>query len=201
MSAVCSVSELAIGCSLKVTKRACECDRSDPKVHSPNIAESALLEFPPAGKASSNGFEKCAGMTTAIDTNVIIALWQTDDALNLLAESMLERTGARSQLVIAAPVFAELMAAPGRNVDLLEDFFRETGIRIDWDLDERVWRMAGAAFQAFAMRRRRSGQPEPRRILTDFLIGAHALRFGYRLLTFDRKLYSIAFPGLALVTA
>ncbi len=143
-------------------------------------------------------------MTTAIDTNVIIALWQTDDAFNTLAESMLERTGARGQLVIAAPVFAELMAAPGRaapgrNVDLLEDFFRETGIRIDWVLDERAWRMAGAAFQAYAMRRRRSGEPAPRRILADFLIGAHALRFGYHLLTFDRKLYPTAYPELILV--
>ena len=138
-------------------------------------------------------------MTTAIDTNVIIALWQTDDAFNTLAESMLERTGARSQLVIAAPVFAELMAAPGRNVNLLEDFFRETGIRIDWVLDERVWRMAGAAFQAYAMRRRRAGERPPRRILADFLIGAHALRFGYRLLTFDRKLYPTVYPELLLV--
>ncbi len=138
-------------------------------------------------------------MTTAIDTNVIIALWQTDGAFNTLAESMLERTADRSRLVIAAPVFAELMAAPERDMNRLEDFFRETGIRIDWVLDERVWRMAGAAFQAYTMRRRRSGEPAPRRILADFLIGAHAVRFGYRLLTFDRKLYPTAFPELLLV--
>ncbi len=188
-----------IGFFLRATKRACECDVSELKVHSLNIAASELPGFRPAGKELSDGFERCGGMTTAIDTNVIIALWQTDDAFNTLAESMLERIGARSQLVIAAPVFAELMAAPGRNVDLLEDFFRETGIRIDWVLDERAWRMAGAAFQAYAMRRRRMGEPPPRRIPADFLIGAHALRFGYHLLTFDRKLYPTAYPELILV--
>jgi predicted nucleic acid-binding protein len=39
----------------------------------------------------------------------------------------------------------------------------------------------------------------PRRILADFLIGAHACERGYRLLTLDDRLYRAAFPDLALV--
>ncbi len=138
-------------------------------------------------------------MTTAIDTNVIIALWQTESSFNGLAESILDQTAAKGRLVIAAPVFAELMAEPGRDVNLLDRFLLETAIQVDWLLDEKVWRIAGAAFQSYTKRRRRASEVGPRRILADFLIGAHALRFGYRLLTFDNKLYRAAFPELMIV--
>ena len=46
-----------------------------------------------------------------------------------------------------ATVVAELMAAPSRSESFLDSFFRETGINIDWALDESVWRTAGRAFQ------------------------------------------------------
>jgi hypothetical protein len=49
-------------------------------------------------------------MTTAIDTNVLVAFWKTDDALNTLAKSALDAALGRGRLVIAAPVFAELLA-------------------------------------------------------------------------------------------
>src|ERR1022692_4697224 len=72
-------------------------------------------------------------------------------------------------------VFAELMAAPGRSESFLDSFFEETGISIDWALDESVWRTAGRAFQGYVARRRKQRDAGPRRILADFLIGAHAL--------------------------
>ena len=50
-------------------------------------------------------------MTTAIDTNVIVALWANDPALSLAAETALEAAFHRGSLVVAAPVFAELIAA------------------------------------------------------------------------------------------
>jgi predicted nucleic acid-binding protein len=37
-----------------------------------------------------------------------------------------------------------------------------------------------------------------RRILTDFLIGAHAFVNGYKLLTLDARVYEAAFPRLAI---
>ena len=40
----------------------------------------------------------------------------------------------------------------------------------------------------------------PRRNLADFLIGAHALRRGYRLLTLSTRIYRSAFPRLTLVS-
>jgi predicted nucleic-acid-binding protein len=47
-------------------------------------------------------------MTTAIDTNILVALWNEDDFLNTLARSALDDAFGRGGLVIAAPVFAEL---------------------------------------------------------------------------------------------
>ena len=138
-------------------------------------------------------------MNTAIDSNILVALWNQDDALNTLARSALDDALARGSLVIAAPVFAELLAAPSRNEDFLDSFCRDTGISIDWDLDEATWRAAGRAFGIYATRGRKPRQPAQRRILADFLIGAHALRNGFRLLTLDARLYRAAFPRLALV--
>jgi len=138
-------------------------------------------------------------MTTAIDTNVIVALWESEPQVSARAQASLDRSFEHGRLVIAAPVFAELMAAPGRNEAFVDSFVRRTGISIDWILDEKIWRIAGTAFQRYAARRRSHGGPGPRRILTDFLIGAHALRHGYTLLTADQRWYDAAFPELVLL--
>lgn len=139
-------------------------------------------------------------MTTAVDTNVIVALWNADDALNSLARTALDKALDRGNLVIAAPVFAELLAAPLRNEAFLDSFCRETGISVDWNLNEPIWRLAGHTFRQYAERRRKQGDSGARRILADFLIGAHAQQNGYRLLTLDDRLYRAAFPRLAIVT-
>lgn len=139
-------------------------------------------------------------MTTAIDTNILIALWNEDDSLNSLARSALDAALGRGELVIAAPVFAELLAAPSRNEVFLDSFCRDTGISVDWNLNEAIWRAAGRAFQLYVTRRRKQNDSGPRRILADFLIGAHAVQNGVRLLTLDDRLYRAAFPRLALVS-
>ena len=110
-------------------------------------------------------------------------------------------SGVPDASVVVGDIFAhtELMAAPGRDVVFLDAFFVDTGIRIDWNLDETVWRLAGEAYQAYAARRRKYEDHGPRRILADFVIGAHALRFGCRLLTLDSKLYRASFPKLVLL--
>ena len=137
-------------------------------------------------------------MTTAIDTNVIVSLWDRDSSLNSAAQGALDAALARGGLVAAAPVFAELMACPGRDETFLKTFFREACIVIDWNLDEAIWRAAGEAFQAYAARRRRHGATGPRRILADFVIGAHALRKAHALVTLDDRFYRSAFPGLEI---
>lgn len=138
-------------------------------------------------------------MTTSVDTNVIVALWDRDPALSTAAQKALDDALMRGPLVLGAPVFAELMAAPGRSERFLNQFCKDTGLMVEFDLDEEIWRAAGRAFQAYAGRRRKQRDPGPRRILADFLIGAHAQQRGYHLLTLDGQLYRASFPGLTVI--
>jgi predicted nucleic acid-binding protein len=137
-------------------------------------------------------------MVTAIDSNVLVALWDPDDSLNFDAQRSLDDAQSRGALVIAAPVFAELVAFPARGAAFVDEFLNDTGIVVEWDLDEGIWRLAAEAFKKYATRRRRHHVSGPRRLLADFLIGAHAQKRGYRLLTLDDDLYPAAFPGLVL---
>lgn len=71
---------------------------------------------------------------------------------------------------------------------------------MEWELSERICRTAGEALQSYAPRRRKQKAAEPRRILADFLIGAHALVNSYRLLTLDAQIYQASFPRLAVTS-
>ena len=139
-------------------------------------------------------------MITAIDTNVVVALWDKDPTLSFPAQTALEAAFNRGNLMVATPVFAELLAAPDQTERFVGSFLEETGIAVDWDLGEAAWRSAGRAFQAYAERRRKQRDAGGRRILADFLIGAHAQTRGYRLLTLDERLYKVAFPALTIET-
>jgi predicted nucleic acid-binding protein len=66
-------------------------------------------------------------VATALDSNVIIALWDKDPALNMAAQNALDAAFHRGTLVAAALVLAELIAAPGRNEAFVNSFFEETG--------------------------------------------------------------------------
>ena len=140
-------------------------------------------------------------MTTALDTNVVVALWDRDDAWNTVARSALQSAQARGKLVISAVVFAELLAFPRRREAFVDAFLTDTGIHVEWLIHESIWRSAGTAFQNYAKRRQRQGANGPRRLLADFLIGAHALEKNYPLLTFDDGIYRAAFPGLTIVNS
>ena len=138
-------------------------------------------------------------MTSAVDTNVLVALWDPDDTLNSAAQAALDAAFARGTLVISGAVFAELLAFPSRTERFLNQFLNDTGIIVDWSTDETIWRAAGKSFQKYANRRRKQRSGEPRRILADFLIGAHAFEKGYSLLTLDDGIYRAAFPKLHIV--
>src|ERR1700694_3639638 len=102
-------------------------------------------------------------MSTAIDSNVLIALWNEDDSLNIQARAALDTALGRGSLVIAAPVFAELLAIPYRTEAFLDSFCKETGIAVDWNLNEATWRAAGRAFQQHVECRRKQRDSGPRR--------------------------------------
>ncbi len=139
-------------------------------------------------------------MTTAIDTNVIVALWDAEDTLHRVARAALDKAFNEGALVLSGSVYAELLAAPGRTEAFVDRFREETGIGVEWELGERVWREAGRAYQAYAGRRRKRREAGPRRILADFVIGAHALVSRYKLLTLDAGIYQASFPKLGIAT-
>lgn len=136
-------------------------------------------------------------MLSAIDTNVISALWSREPAATRVAEWLFQ---ARSSggLVICTPVQAELLAYPGATPEFVEQFLNDAGIRVEYNLSEAVWRRAGAAFAHYAERRRDSGGGSPKRLLVDFLVGAHAIIDADRLLTLDTGRYRNAFPDLRM---
>lgn len=100
---------------------------------------------------------------------------------------------------MSAPVFVELGAMPTLDVQRVEELLGDMHINIDFDLGEDVWRLAAASFEAYAMRRRRSGGGSPKRLLADFVIAAHALLKADQLMTLDTKRYSQDFPKLRIV--
>src|SRR5258707_10177921 len=79
-------------------------------------------------------------MTTALDTNVVVAYWGPDASLNLAVQAALESAFGLGNITVAAPVFTELVAGPGRTENFVNGFFEHTGITIDWHLSEAIWR-------------------------------------------------------------
>ena len=137
-------------------------------------------------------------MRTALDTNILSALWSHEALANQIAK-LLGEARAQGGLVICAPVFVELMAHPSVTQDFVEEFLKETGIAVDFSLDEQVWRESAKGYAAYAHRRRRSGGDSPKRMLVDFVIASHAWLHADRLMTLDPKRYSQDFPKLQIV--
>ena len=137
-------------------------------------------------------------MTHALDTNVLSALLSGEANAQLISNTLnaLRRVGP---LVIHGSVYAELLAAPGNTQDHLEAFLARVNIQVDWSANAELWRLSGRAYGAHAKRRSRSGGGHSRRILTDFLIGAHAALVGATLVTLDDQHYRGAFPTLPLM--
>ena len=102
-------------------------------------------------------------------------------------------------LVICAPVYAELLAHPKVSQNFVDSFLIDTGVTVEFTLDESIWREAARAFGAHAARRRSRHGDQPRRLLVDFLIGAHATEKSDRLLTLDATRYRTDFPLLAIL--
>ena len=137
-------------------------------------------------------------MRTALDTNVISALWSREPLAERMSVLLGQAQGAGA-LVVSGPVYAELLAHPLAEEAFVRQFLSDTHIRVDFELDEGVWRKAGQGFSAYAKRRRSSGGGEPRRLLVDFLVGAHAELRAERLLTLDASRYTQDFPDLKLM--
>jgi predicted nucleic acid-binding protein len=136
---------------------------------------------------------------TALDTNVLIDLLAGEVTARDRALRLLSRVAGRGPLVISPIVHAELGAHPAATADERDRFLGELRIATDWMLGEATWRYAAAKFGEYAERRRSSAGGRPRRLIADFVIGAHAAKAG-SLATRDEDFYRRTFPEIALVT-
>jgi len=91
------------------------------------------------------------------------------------------------------------MAYPNATEEYLDHSLASTRVEVDFVIDEPVWREAGQRFANYADRRRKSGGGEARRLVVDFLIGAHASLHADRLFTFDPRFFAQDFPKLPLI--
>ena len=137
-------------------------------------------------------------MRTAIDTNVLSALWSREQFASDIAKNLGEAK-IEGGLVVGAPVYAELLAHPKATEAFVNSFLSDTGILVDFEFEQQVWLEAGRRFARYAKRRRRSTRVGPKRLLADFIIGSHALAKADRLMTLDPKRYERDFPELKLV--
>lgn len=138
-------------------------------------------------------------MPVAVDTNVLLPVLRGDAASAGVLVAFLDRFIQSVGMVISGPVYAELAAAPGMQVETLDRFLAAGAIAIDLDLTRDVWLRAAASYRAYAERRQASGAGWPRRILADFLIGAHAQLRADLLLTFNADDFGRMFPDLDVV--
>jgi predicted nucleic acid-binding protein len=135
---------------------------------------------------------------TAIDTNILSALWSSEPS----SASVARQLGQAKQygaLLIAPVVYAELLAYPKATESFVNGFLANTGITVNFELEESVWVDAARRFARHANQRRKMGQGEPKRLLADFLIGSHALLQADRLMSLDPTRYRHYFPELKLV--
>jgi predicted nucleic acid-binding protein len=137
-------------------------------------------------------------LRTAIDSNVLSAIWSGEPSAKKLVRQLGEAR-VEGALLISPFVFAELHAYPGATEAFIGRFLAATGVTVDFRLEERVWSETGRRFALYAGRRRQSSGTGPKRLLADFLIGSHALVQADRLLTLDPHRYSQDFPEVRLM--
>src|SRR5437762_13865783 len=101
-------------------------------------------------------------MRTAIDTNVLSALWSKEPLASDIARNLgnAKREGG---LVVSAPVYAELLAYPKATESFVNDFLADTGIAVDLEFQQPIWRGSGRRLARYATWRRRSAHPGPKR--------------------------------------
>ncbi len=140
---------------------------------------------------------------TALDTNVLIDLESGNANVAAAALRAVDYAANGGPIILCAAVYAEYLANPyvtdkdvaSGGIDVA---LAAAHIHVDGSFSRAVLVHAASAFRAYARRRASSSGSAPRRILADFLIGAHACTVG-KLVTSDAAFYRRTFSELAVI--
>lgn len=131
-------------------------------------------------------------MITAVDTNVLLDVFGADPLFGENSRESLRNCLAQGQLIACEVVWAEVAASFPTKKQAVEAMER-LGVVFS-PLDASSALSAGVAWKDY---RSRGGRR--RRIVPDFLIGAHAASNAERLLTRDRGFYREYSRGLSII--
>lgn len=152
-------------------------------------------------------------MIIAVDTNILLDILIPDEEFMLNSKRLLDRYAAKGQLIICELVYAEL-ASQFHSEKTLKEFLSDTGIRLIHS-DEKTLCLSAERWKAYAnsgkhkLRCPKCGQEVSiichkcknavlfrQHIISDFIIGGHAITHAEILLSRDRGFYKTYFKDL-----
>ena len=132
-----------------------------------------------------------------LDTNILLALWNDEPSSSAIIK-MLNLEQQRFQFTISSVVFIELAAHPNITLPVLNQTLNNMRIKHDQGYSAEIIDDCAKRFAAYAQRRREAGST-PKRLLADFLVGAHSLHRNKTLMTLDSSRYKQDFPELQIL--
>jgi hypothetical protein len=131
---------------------------------------------------------------TAIDTNILIDVFEPDPVFGLASKEALKRCLREGSVIACEVVWAEVMTAYSHKRNEAVEALRRIGV----EYSAMTFEASLEAATCWSVFRRKSKVRD--RIVADFLVGGHALVQSERLLTRDRGFYRTYFKPLKVVS-
>jgi predicted nucleic acid-binding protein len=140
-------------------------------------------------------------MITAVDTNILFDILLSDKSHVLSSKRLLDEYASKGRLIICEIVYAELASQFGYEKEITT-FLSDTGIMLV-NSSEKSLAAAGERWRSYLKSRKPVACPQcnhpvqlRQRVLSDFIIGAHALIHAEQFLSRDRGFYRAYFKDL-----